>query len=100
MVVVMLVGMLVSMAGKFADSRGIVFLGGFIVVMSAILGVAGTYYYGVYKRRPRRKKTIRTDTRKAELPPAVDTTNKLPPIPAAAEFSSVTEETTTRLKVR
>src|SRR5690349_8088816 len=39
MVMVMLVGLLVTMAGKFADARAVVFLGGFIVVLSAMLGV-------------------------------------------------------------
>jgi hypothetical protein len=99
-VMVMLVGLLVSMVGKYAGVGPVILLGGLIVVLSAIAAVGGTYYYGIHKRRPRRRNATRNEVPEAEITVPADTTNKLPPIPAADHFPSVTEHTTTRLGTR
>ena len=99
-VVVMLVGLLVSMGGKYAGVGPIIFLGGLIVVLSAIAAVGGTYYYGIHKPRSRRRNAAQTELPETEITMTADTTNQLPPIPAADHFPSVTEHTTTRLGSR
>lgn len=93
-----LIALLVAMTGKLMDSKIVVFAGIFVMVATMLFGLLGAYFYS---SRPRRRPVKRSST--VSLPPLktiepVDTTNQLPPIPAADHFPSVTEHTTTRLK--
>ncbi|HTH36937.1 MAG TPA: hypothetical protein VL572_03185 [Pyrinomonadaceae bacterium] len=61
-IMIMLAGLLVSMADKYAGVGPIIFMGGLIVVLSAIAAVGGTYYYGTHKPRSRRRNASPTET--------------------------------------
>lgn len=96
-----LVGALVVMTGKFADSKVISFAG----VVFAILSFGVMLVGAILSEMPRRKRKSASPATDAQYRPPdlekADTTNQLPPIAADAHFpASVTEQTTNKLRVR
>lgn len=95
-----LIGVLIAMGGKLADSKLIVFAGAFMIVATMLFGVLGAYLVAM-RPRPRLKRTsIANNPAEPELLQRADTTNKLLPIANADDFiPTVTEATTDLLTV-
>ncbi|MGD9627639.1 MAG: zinc-ribbon domain-containing protein [Pyrinomonadaceae bacterium] len=96
-----LVGALVVMTGKFVDSKVISFAG----VVFAIVSFGVMLVGAILSETPRRKRKSAAPAADAQYRPPdlekANTTNQLPPIAADAHFpASVTEQTTTKLRVR
>jgi len=97
---VMLIGVLIAMGGKLADSK-LVSFGGLSVMIISMFALVVTAY--LYQGRSRGHRAMRNANPEAasqpDFLPAADTTSKLNPVPAVDLFPSVTEETTSRLQV-
>ena len=87
-------GIMIAMGGKIIDLRWMLFAGVFL----AITGMFFIPASSILRRSRRRKRKV---TIPARTPPiqAVETTNKLHPMPSIDHFSSVTESTTELLKM-
>ena len=86
-------GLLVSMGGKLADMKWLIFTG-LLIMFSGIFGIAA--FALIRQTRPRR----RVSAPVSEMPEMLraDTTNKLPPLDPSDFIPSVVDETTEFLK--
>lgn len=97
----MFAGLLVVLIGGFLGSNTVAFTGGLFAVLS--LGVMATG--GFLNERPKRGRTAEAQPTPVENEQPTlekgDTTNRLPPRPAGDHFpASVTEQTTTKLRIK
>lgn len=81
--------------GGYADSKTVSFIGTILALLSFGVMVTGAFLADA-PRRQRRSKDLTVSNEQPMLEKA-DTTNQLPPIPANADFSTVTEHTTEKL---
>ena len=82
-------GLLVSMGGKLADMKWLIFTG-LLIMFSGIFGIAA--FALIRQTRPRRRESVPI----SEMPVTLraDTTNKLPPLDPSDFIPSVVDETT------
>lgn len=93
-----LAGVFIAMLGKLMGSKLVTFAGVFMMMAVALLSLLGAAIISGALRGPQKRTKAKTPT-PVQLP-AVDTTNKLPPMPAADHFPSVTEHTTRHLEAQ
>lgn len=96
-----LIGVMVVMAGGFIDSKTVAFAGSLFAVLSFGVMLTGAILSDTGRRRRKSKaESLNLQNEPPTLEKA-DTTNRLPPIAAKDHFPpSVTEETTTKLRVK